>query len=152
MPKKLRWIALGLVLWLYGALPIFGYSYGQVVLDNRIAFDTVVCQTEEEFTLGLGYKPSLDKSQAMLFPYFQQAPKERIFWMKGMLFPIDILWIKEGKIVHIEHNLKPPSALAKDLALYGQGVLADAVLEIKGGQSYALGLAVGQSFSFKALK
>ena len=40
---------------------------------------------------------------AMLFR-FSQAEKYS-FWMKDMRFPLDIIWIKNREVVHIEKNI-----------------------------------------------
>ncbi|MGI0049371.1 MAG: DUF192 domain-containing protein, partial [Nitrososphaera sp.] len=34
--------------------------------------------------------------------------REHSFWMKGMKFPIDIIWLDDDKeVVHVEHSLEP---------------------------------------------
>ena len=86
-----------------------------------------------------GHRPLLD-NQGMLFIF----PKSDFygFWMKDMLFPIDIIWIDENfKINHIEMSLTPdtyPKVFhPESKSLY--------VLEISSGQSKSLDLKVGDS-------
>ena len=52
-----------------------------------------------------------------------------------MNFAIDIIWIQQGKIVHIEQNILPPPKNLADpfLKRYGMGVDADMVLEVPAG-------------------
>jgi len=125
------------------------YGHGVVVLDKRVSFEVLICQKEQEYTLGLGNRVALPKNQAMLFPYFEQQPEERLFWMKGMLFALDILWIRDGRVVHIEKRLAPASFLAKNLPLYGRNILADAVLEVNANLTDQLKIEEGQSFEWK---
>jgi uncharacterized membrane protein (UPF0127 family) len=81
----------------------------------------------------------------MLFVY--SAPGNRIFWMKGMSIPIDILWARNGQIVFIEHQVPPPSPMAGDRSLkrYGKGIQADMVLELPAGYAVNHTISPGQS-------
>jgi uncharacterized membrane protein (UPF0127 family) len=76
----------------------------------------------------------------MAFPY--NGPGLRGIWMKGMLIPIDILWIREGRIVAIEANVPPPSANG-ELAVFRH--VADLVLEVPAGNAKEMGIRIGQS-------
>ncbi len=62
--------------------------------------------TNDEFQKGLDIKDHLNENQGMLFIFTE--PSKQPFWMHGMKFPIDIIWLdKEGNVVHIERNLSP---------------------------------------------
>ncbi|MFY9794471.1 MAG: DUF192 domain-containing protein [Candidatus Nitrosopolaris sp.] len=62
--------------------------------------------TGEQTTKGLDIKNNLTENQGMLFVF--QQPDRYGFWMKGMKFPIDIIWLdSNGTVTHIEHSLKP---------------------------------------------
>jgi uncharacterized membrane protein (UPF0127 family) len=52
-----------------------------------------------------------------------------------MRFAIDIVWINNGIVVHIEKDIQPPRAGATDrsLTVYGHGINADMVLEVPAG-------------------
>ena len=80
----------------------------------------------------------------MLFPF--DAAKPRVFWMKGMLIPIDILWIREGKLVAIDANVAPPR-LHEAPAVVSQ--VADMVLEVPAGFAQEMGVKVGQMVRVK---
>jgi uncharacterized protein len=99
----------------------------QVQVEAEIVF------TPEEQQMGLGNRFSLPDGQGMLFLY--NDPGIRIFWMKRMVFPIDIIWLRKGKIVFIHENIPPPEPGLADeqLQRYGYGVLADMVLELPAG-------------------
>jgi uncharacterized membrane protein (UPF0127 family) len=55
---------------------------------------------------GLSGRESLCSECAMLFE-FESAGRHG-FWMRGMKFPLDIVWLdREGRTVHIERRLEP---------------------------------------------
>lgn len=100
-----------------------------------------VVSSHEKLELGLGGRKDLCASCGMLFEF--EKPGTYSFWMKDMLIPLDMLWISEGKIMHIEKNIQPDF----------KGTLtpsesADKVLEINAGKSDELGIKVGDSVSF----
>jgi uncharacterized protein len=109
---------------------------------NRIA--VAVADTDSEREQGLsGHKP-LQENEGMLFLF--DMPGQYAFWMKDMLFPIDIIWIsKEWIIVDITENLSPesyPDTVApKENAQY--------VLEVPAGYSASHHVQIGQSVSVK---
>jgi uncharacterized membrane protein (UPF0127 family) len=77
----------------------------------------------------------------MLFEFSQSGRYS--FWMNDMRFPLDIIWIANGKIAHIEKNVSEKFA----------GTLiplsdADRVLEINSGIADKLGVKVGDMISF----
>src|SRR3989344_3404700 len=53
-----------------------------------------------EKTRGLSGRGGLGKNEGMLFLF--DSLDRHAMWMKGMTFPIDILWIKNGKVADIE--------------------------------------------------
>jgi uncharacterized protein len=62
--------------------------------------------TNDGFQKGLDVKDHLNENQGMLFVFRNPGPHP--FWMHGMKFPIDIIWLNsEDTVVHIEHNLHP---------------------------------------------
>lgn len=52
---------------------------------------------------GLSDRDTLCPDCAMLFRFDTEGTYG--FWMKDMRFPIDIAWIREGKIVHVERHV-----------------------------------------------
>ena len=65
-----------------------------------------LAQTDEEQELGLSYRDSLPEDTGMLFVYTQDARPS--FWMKGMNFPLDIIWLdKNWEIVGYEDGVAP---------------------------------------------
>ena len=62
--------------------------------------------TNDQFQKGLDIKDHIEENQGMLFIF--KEPGRQPFWMHGMKFPIDIIWLdNKSNVVHIEHNLSP---------------------------------------------
>lgn len=113
----------------------------KVVTVGEQTFQVEVVSVKNDLEKGLGGRDGLCLSCGMLFKFSQ--PGKYAFWMKDMKFPIDILWIYEGKIVHLEKNVSP--TLVGTLSPAEQ---ADSVLEINSGKSDEFGFKVGDNVKF----
>jgi uncharacterized membrane protein (UPF0127 family) len=81
---------------------------------------------------GLSYHAPLTDQQGMLFVYDQASP--RSYWMKGMLFCLDIVWVEAGQIVGAAESVCPePGKADQDLSVYRSGVAVSYVLEVRAG-------------------
>ena len=120
--------------------PASALEKGKVVIDERVTIDVEVVRTAEAQARGLSGRSSLKKGRGMVFFYDEAQP--RPFWMKGMLIPIDIVWVRDGRIVAIEAVIPPPSPNAP-LAVFSH--LADLVLEVPAGYAHEMGIRVGQA-------
>ena len=67
------------------------------------------------------------------------------FWMKDMNFPIDIIWIKDDKVVYVLPDVKQDSYPN----VFYSSEPANEVLEINAGLSEKLGINAGDSFLLK---
>lgn len=97
----------------------------------------------QEQSLGLGYRNGLDEDSGMLF--VGSAPRGRTFWMQGMRFCLDIIWIENGEIVGAAENVCPdPEGTADaDRETYSSGVPVTHVLEMDAGWLEANGYGPG---------
>lgn len=123
-----------------------GYNQTVVAIaDVRLLAD--IADTPEKKSLGLGVRESMDEGEAMLFVF--ESPASHGFWMNGMKFPIDIIWIGEDrKVVHIEHSLQPcPSVL--DCPTYTPDENAMYVLETVAGFAKKRGVTDGTQVEFE---
>ena len=83
------------------------------------------------------FRQAIDPDMGMLFP--QPQPRLASFWMKGVLVPLDMIFIRpDGTIARIEANRAP---LSPDPISSGEPI--GAVLEIAGGRAAELGIAAG---------
>ena len=92
---------------------------------------------------GLGYREGLAPGTGMLFLF--EGPAPRSFWMRGMQFCIDIVWIENGVIQGAAESVCPePSGTADaDLTSYVSPVPVTYVLEVPAGWLDAYGFGVG---------
>jgi uncharacterized membrane protein (UPF0127 family) len=131
-------------------LKINGNTYlkANITINNNFNLNnTLIPLTLEGFKEGLDIKHNLKENEAMLF-YFQQ-PGKYPFWMHGMKFPIDIIWIDGSKrVIHIEHDLQP---CITDLACPSYSPDKDAlyVLEVAAGFSQRHNVSIGTKVDFQ---
>jgi len=117
---------------------------GETIILAEVAF------TPEEKSKGLSGRKSLNNGSGMLFYYLESSPSG--FWMKGMLFAIDIIWIgKDCRIIKIDAGIPPPSSL-NQLEIYPAPELTGAVLELNSGQASSLGLKIGDLVFYETTK
>ena len=118
------------------------YKKKVVTISNK-PFTLDVSDTDNLRELGLSYRTSLAPYTGMLFVFDQPAVNP--FWMKGMNFPIDIIWLDENKtVVHIEGRLDP-STYPRE---FGPNTPTQWVIELPSGAAESLKLSVGDKLSF----
>ena len=103
--------------------------------------DAELADTPARKQRGLSGRASLPDGQGMLFRY--DEPGIQGFWMPDMHFDIDIVWIRAGRIVHVEPDV--PHAVAGSLPVYRPSEPADLVLEVAAGTARRLGWRVGDA-------
>jgi uncharacterized protein len=101
--------------------------------------DAEVADTPERKQRGLSGRASLADGRGMLFQY--DTPGRYGFWMPDMHFDIDILWIRAGRIVHVEPNVSKDDAQR----IYRPSAEADLVLELPAGTAAQRGFQVGDA-------
>ena len=111
-----------------------------------------VARTREERTRGLGGRASLAPDAGMAFPF--DAPERPAFWMAGMYFDIDIVWIRDSHVVDLSERLRhPPPELdpqTAGLPEYRPQEPADLVLEVPAGTVQARGWKRGDPVEVSA--
>lgn len=115
------------------------------VIINGVTLKVEVAQTKEARNKGLGGRESLASDSGMLF-VFEKADKYP-FWMKGLKFPLDFIWIRNNIIVDFLENIQPPKSDQTDqsLTIYGPKVEVDMVLEASAGSVKRLNVKLGDT-------
>ncbi|MDR3615747.1 MAG: DUF192 domain-containing protein [Candidatus Obscuribacterales bacterium] len=119
----------------------------------KIGADVVkleVAATPEEIERGLMYRTSLAEDQGMVFLF--HPPKAVNFWMYHTLIPLDMLFVKNDKIVKIFANAQPcHSENPHDCVTYppGKGLEASEVIELQAGYAAKHNVKEGDSVSFE---
>ena len=119
------------------ALPTTTVTVGGDALEVELAL------TPEARSRGLGYRAGLAPGTGMLF--VTDEPRPQSFWMKGMRFCLDIVWIEGGQIVGAAESVcpDPPRTADADRARYQSPVPVSYVLEVPAGWLAANGHGPG---------
>ncbi|KKU47580.1 hypothetical protein A3E96_01885 [Candidatus Uhrbacteria bacterium RIFCSPHIGHO2_12_FULL_46_13] len=113
-------------------------SIGNTQLVVRIA-DTPAKQNK-----GLGGQTNLGANEGILFVFTKSDYYS--FWMKDMLFPIDIIWIGEnGQVMGVTEHVKPDSFPRT----YQPPTAARYVLEVQDGWAQRYKIKVGDLVTIK---
>lgn len=104
-----------------------------------------IADTQEKRAKGLGGRESLASGSGMLFIF--SAPSKYSFWMKGLSFPLDFIWIRGDKVVNVLQNVPPPTPNQADASLptYQSDVDIDKVLEVNAGTIQRLNIKAGDT-------
>ncbi len=113
---------------------------------NDKQFLVEVAQSDAQKSLGLSGREGLNQNAGMLFVF--NKPSKQFFWMKGMKFTIDIVWIDENKkIVGFVENAKPEDYPET----YPSPQNVAYVLEIGSGEVKKQGIKIGDGVIFDLL-
>lgn len=134
MQKVMKWLIV------CGVLAMIGFAITKVIMHELrprqmvslggTVFRADVADTPTARERGLAGRSSIGRDEAMLFVFDQDGAWP--IWMKGMRFPIDIIWLdKDQKVVHVERNVYPD---AEPHDSYYSPVPARYVLEVGAGQ------------------
>lgn len=97
-----------------------------------------VAATPRQQAMGLQLRPPLPPLRGMWFPYAMPTPAR--FWMHRTPAPLDMLFIRDGRVVAIEAHAQPCMRLP--CPSYGPVEPVDGVVELAAGQAEALGITV----------
>jgi uncharacterized membrane protein (UPF0127 family) len=100
---------------------------------NNYSFHLEIAKTQKEKEIGLSKYNNIANDFGMLFPF--EKADYYAFWMKDMKFPIDIIFIRNNKIVTIFKNVPAPKSNNQSPPIYKPSELSDTVLEINAGLS-----------------
>ncbi len=126
-----------------------GHERIEVRIDGLV-IEAEVARTSEERAQGLSGRSALPESAGMLFVF--QEERRPGFWMKGMRFPLDFIWIsRDRRVVDITRDVPPPEPGTLDgaLPLYQPAEPVLYVLEVNAGIVGEAGLRVGDAVTFE---
>jgi uncharacterized protein len=93
------------------AVPVQGAElseYGNPMITVRVKGATVLAEvvsSPQKLYLGLSHRDGLPPGRGMLF--IMPAAEIQHFCMRGMRFPLDIIWIDADRVVGCERNVQP---------------------------------------------
>ena len=90
-----------------------------------------ISDTDQKRQQGLSGRATLPENIGMLFMF----PSAGIhpFWMRGMLFALDFIWISEDRVVQLDENVPPPSKTFGIPKFVTPNKTIDQVLEVNAG-------------------
>ena len=108
-----------------------GETYEVLVSDNPLEHQKGLSNTDIG-TLG---------ADGMLFVFSDK--KERTFWMKDMNYALDVIWLRDGKVMKIQTEVPPPEGDEEPVYMYSRPFEVDMVLELPAGQVVRSGIVEG---------
>lgn len=125
-----------------------GTNQAEIVINGK-KITAEVADDDIKRVNGLSYRDELDKNSGMLFVF--EEPERPYFWMKDMNFSLDIIWIKDNKIIGIDKNIATPNPNTplQQLTLYSPTDVVNYVLEVNGGFCDEKGIKVGDAIQIK---
>lgn len=117
----------------------------QTLQINDSKLNVEIADTESKRNKGLSGRNSLGVDEGMLFIYPNLG--KHAFWMKGMKFPLDFVWINNRKVIDLIPGVPPPVAGEKDqdLSIYTSKFDADKILEVNVGVINRLNIKIGDT-------
>ena len=111
----------------------------QIVRIGDVSFEVDIADNPISQAKGLSGREFIEDNKGMLFLFGNYG--KRSFWMQGMKFPLDIIWISDDKIVGVSENLPPPGF--GEVKVYDSPENVDKVLEINAGLFRKFGFKIG---------
>ena len=127
--------------------------FDSMVFIGDVAFAAEIADDPGERAQGLSGGDALGDKTGMLFVY--ETGVAGSIWMKGMSFPLDLVWIgADCTVVDITFSAAPPppGASFSELTVYRSSISAAYTFEINGGEATALGIAVGDPVRFSGVE
>jgi uncharacterized membrane protein (UPF0127 family) len=137
------------------SLPIKKQQDSSGLLDLTIGSTEIkveIADTSEKKAVGLGYRENLPDDTGMFFQMeVRRVPR---FWMKGMLIPLDIIWIDEGVVIGFEEDVPivPVDSPNNEIPSYSPTQPVTAVLEVNAGFVKRNGIKIGDRVQLTGLE
>jgi hypothetical protein len=110
-------------------------------------FELEVAKTPQQQQIGLMYRTSLADNRGMLFVF--ASPQPTRFWMKNTLIPLDMIFLRQGKVMAIASAVPCTTTTCPT---YGADTDIDQVIELRSGTIAQIGLKVGDRVKIHYLK
>jgi len=111
--------------------------------DRWIYFE--IARTPSQQATGLMFRSGLSRDRGMFFPF--DPPRPVRFWMRNVEISLDMLFVRDGRIVSISADVPPCTTLT--CPTYGPNVEVDGVIELAGGTADRFGIASGDRVEFE---
>ena len=122
---------------------------GPMVDIGDATFTAEIADTPELRGKGLGERDSLAEQSGMLFVF--PSGQASSFWMKGMRFPLDFVWIgADCTVVDLTEDAQhsPPDTPNSELDIFTSSSPAAYTFEINAGEIRRFGIEIGDEVRF----
>ena len=106
-----------------------------------------VANTPQQRSKGLMFRRSLEENYGMLFNLNNFVNID--IWMKNTLFPLDVIFIRDNRIVNIYENLHPCNI--KNCPKFNSKFKVDKIIELKAGTVKKFNIQVEKIVEIKDL-
>lgn len=123
------------------------------VIIGDVWFEVEVPRTQYAKQQGLTGRPYLEADKGML--YLAEGPQAGAFWMKGMRFPLDFIWIgNDCRVVDMHPYAPVPTANTPDewIPTYRSNRSAAFTLEVNAGDIDRYDIRVGDRVEFDNIR
>ena len=142
--KKIILYSMGVVLAL-GLLLAGSILYTPAQAHLQVGGKTIlldIAQTTAQQQQGLSGRKNMANNRGMLFIFSQSGAT--CFWMKGMEFPLDMVWLNGAKqVVYLQQSVSPKSYPKQ----FCPSTPAKYVIELNAGQAKALDITLGKTLN-----
>lgn len=119
-----------------------------MIVKSTIKVD--ISDEKNERAIGLANRDSLAEDSGMLFVF--ETPDKYRFWMKGLRFPLDFIWILDDRVVDLLKSVPSPEVGTPDnkLPVYGPTTKVNKVLEVNAGFIEKHNIRVGDKIELRS--
>lgn len=113
----------------------------QVLTIGSTEIEVEIANTPILRSQGLSDRDALSPDKGMLFIF--ENPEIQRFWMKGMRFPLDVIWISNGRVVGVTQDI--PIPYDSVIPQMSSELPVEWVLEVNAGFVDQNGVKIGDS-------
>ncbi len=145
---KIIWVLIPFIFLAVGCNSQIG---SKILAINGHTLQVEIADTPQKRIQGLSGRTSLDGHSGMYFDFKTLSLPS--MWMKGMNFPLDFIWIRDGVVEEIIPNVYPePGATDEELTRYTPEEEVDAVLEVNAGWATENSVRKGQTVNLDQVR
>lgn len=111
-----------------------------ITIDGEPAITVEVAASPDQRRTGLSGRTAVPQGTGMLF-LFQESEAAQL-WMVNTLVPLDALWIRDGRLVELDHMTPCREASDDRCQIWAPTGEVDAVLETPPGHGHVVGETV----------
>ena len=116
-------------------------------LEDRRCIALEVARTPLQQQIGLMQRPALPPLRGMWFPF--DRPRPLSFWMFNTLAPLDMLFLRDNRVMAIEADV--PVCTSLPCHSYGPKRSSDGVGELRAGEARRLGIRPGDTVTIETI-